>query len=75
MDTASFSLGSLFVQLGLPASEQQIQRFIRQHPLADDTHLIAAPFWTPAQAHFLAEGWQTGWAESIDELDASLHRH
>ncbi|MBI5783916.1 MAG: DUF2789 domain-containing protein [Rhodocyclales bacterium] len=68
-------LATLFAQLGLPNDPASIDAFIAAHrPLPDDVALADAPFWTPAQAAFLAEELQADadWAEVIDELNSEL---
>jgi hypothetical protein len=68
-------LASLFAQLGLANDPAAIDAFIATHrPLAEDIALADAPFWTPAQAAFLAEELQADadWAEVIDELNMDL---
>lgn len=65
----------LFAQLGLPTDELGIRRFLAEHsPLPHDVPLPDAPFWTPAQATFLREGWlqDADWAEVIDQLNIAL---
>jgi hypothetical protein len=70
-------LATLFAQLGLPNDPASIDAFIAAHrPLPDQVALADAPFWTPAQAAFLAEELQADadWAEVIDELNSELAR-
>lgn len=76
MDTSAHNLNTLFKQLGLPSSDQDIERFIQEHrsrtgmdPLQD------APFWSPAQARFIQEAWEddSDWCEAVDELSSLLH--
>ena len=76
MDTTlTRGLHDLFVQLGLPADEASIRRFITRHrPLADSLRLPDAPFWTDAQAAFLREAWRADaeWTQVVDTLNAQL---
>lgn len=75
MDTSDHhSLSTLFKQLGLPASNAEIAAFIRDNHLAKGQKLSEAPFWTPAQASFLAEALSrdADWAVQVDELATSL---
>jgi hypothetical protein len=67
---------TLFAQLGLPSSEQQIDDFIASHSLEDTTLLQQAPFWDESQQHFLAESLAEdgAWSEVIDELDVRLRQ-
>ena len=75
MDKPIHRFRELFIQLGLPSDEPGIGQFLAAHtPLAADTALADAPFWTPAQAAFLREEIikDADWAELVDQLDASL---
>ncbi|MBU1237669.1 MAG: DUF2789 domain-containing protein [Gammaproteobacteria bacterium] len=77
MEQQRHDLAALFAQLGLPADAASVEAFITGHrPLAPDTSLAEAPFWTPAQAAFLAEELQADadWTAVIDELDVELRR-
>ncbi|RJG18347.1 DUF2789 domain-containing protein [Alcanivorax profundi] len=78
MDTATHDLNTLFAQLGLANSDDDIEEFIHQHggQLADSMHLHQAPFWNPSQSKFLAEAVRedADWAEVVDSLSALL-RH
>ena len=75
MDTSNHhSLRTLFEQLGLPSSNEEIAAFIRDHQLSNDEKLAKAPFWTESQANFLAESLKgdSDWAIQVDELAVSL---
>lgn len=75
MEAPDHSLNALFEQLGLPASDGDIERFITQHkPLANPVKLAEAPFWTPSQSAFLQEAIDedADWVEVVDHLDAQL---
>lgn len=75
MDTTQPSMTHLFEQLGLPSETQDIASFIGQHrPLPEGMRLIEAPFWTPAQSHFIDEKLKADddWAVVIDSLNTSL---
>ena len=77
MESTQHTLNNLFAQLGLPASDQEIETFIQTHShLAGYLTLAEAPFWTPAQAAFLREEIlkDADWAEVIDQLNARLHK-
>ncbi|WP_404367647.1 DUF2789 domain-containing protein [Marinobacter sp.] len=77
MDTSIHTMPRLFEQLGLPSSDDDIQKFIADHgPLAPEVKLHDAPFWNDSQSRFLKEGIEENadWAEVIDDLDAQL-RH
>ena len=50
MQKPTHSLPSLFKQLGLPSSPEDIEKFVTTHsPLKPDLKLEDAFFWTPAQ--------------------------
>lgn len=75
METSFHRFPELFQQLGLPADELSIRRFIATHaPLAAGTALPDAPFWSPAQAALLREQLQqdADWAEVVDQLNVAL---
>ncbi len=75
MEQQRHDLSTLFAQLGLPSDPASVAAFIATHrPLPDGIPLADAPFWTPAQAAFLAEELQADadWAEVIDELNSEL---
>ncbi|MCK0509485.1 DUF2789 domain-containing protein [Aromatoleum anaerobium] len=75
MELPTHSMSNLFAQLGLPADEAAIERFIASHsPLPENVALADASFWTPAQAAFLREeiGDDADWAEVVDQLNLSL---
>lgn len=77
MDASFHPFCELFAQLGLPADEPAVARFITGHaPLPEAVRLEDAPFWTPAQSGFLREqrGADADWAELVDRLDLAL-RH
>ena len=66
-------LSALFAQLGLPNRAEEIDTFIAAHR-GLTVPLIEAPFWSAAQAEFLAEALaeDADWAEAVDHLDALL---
>jgi hypothetical protein len=77
MDTSNHDkLSSLFAQLGLPNTENDIQTFTRHHRLAPSEHIEKANFWNNSQRTFLKEAlqWDSDWVELVDHLDALLHR-
>jgi hypothetical protein len=75
MDLPNPSLTGLFDQLGLASEETDIQKFIAEHQLDQDTKLIDAPFWTEQQRSFLKEEMHSDaeWAPIVDELNVALH--
>ncbi len=77
MDMSSHNLQSLFEQLGLPSSEEQITVFLDQHsPLDPGVTLVEASFWNPGQRAFLIESLaeDSDWTELVEHLDAVLRR-
>jgi hypothetical protein len=77
MEMHVHSVSHLFAQLGLPADDASINQFVAMHaPLAGGVSLTDAPFWSRAQADFLAGeiARDADWAEVVDQLDAML-RH
>jgi hypothetical protein len=77
MELHAHNVSHLFAQLGLPADDASIRQFVAMHaPLASELRLTEAPFWSRAQAEFLAGeiARDADWAEVVDQLDAML-RH
>ncbi|RRJ83244.1 DUF2789 domain-containing protein [Aestuariirhabdus litorea] len=77
MDRSEHSMYTLFEQLGLAGSDQEIVDFVAQYgPLPREVALADAPFWNRAQAQFLREeiAKDGDWAELVDELDALLRK-
>ena len=77
MENPIHTMSSLFKQLGLPSEEADINAFVAEHkPLAPETSLADADFWSPTQSAFLAEeiAEDADWASVVDTLDAML-RH
>jgi hypothetical protein len=75
MDASLHTMNHLFAQLGLPADDTDIDRFIAAHrPLGNGVALYRAPFWTPAQRAFLKEEIieDADWAPVIDALNSRL---
>jgi hypothetical protein len=75
MDLSNHTLNTLFQQLGLPDSDQEINDFIEQNKAIDKTiALYEAKIWTPSQSAFLKESQEedSDWTEVIDHLDAQL---
>ncbi|MFC5300610.1 DUF2789 domain-containing protein [Azospira restricta] len=75
MDAHLHTMNNLFAQLGLPADDADIERFIAAHrPLGNGVALYRAPFWSPAQRAFLKEEIieDADWASVIDELNSRL---
>jgi hypothetical protein len=78
MDTSLHTMQTLFRQLGLADSDEQINAFIEKHrPLPPNIALSGADFWNQAQAEFLAEAIEedSDWCELVDELDCLLREN
>lgn len=75
MDTTEHTMANLFLQLGLPAGEDEIAGFLRGHQLAEGVRVSEAPFWNEGQRQFLREQWavDADWAMVVDELNEALH--
>ena len=75
MDTTESNMTNLFLQLGLPASKEQIAAFIRDHQLPEGVRVSEAPFWNDGQRQFLREelGEDADWAIIVDEFSEALH--
>ena len=75
MDASTHKMRNLFEQLGLPAGDADITRFVAAHrPLADGLALADAPFWSASQAQFLRDEIDddADWAELVDQLSLML---
>lgn len=75
MDVYEHTLGTLFQQLGLPDSEENIEQFIDRHRgIKKEIPLHEAGFWSESQARFLRESIEddSDWAEVVDHLDVLL---
>lgn len=75
MDASTHKMRNLFEQLGLPAGDADIARFVAAHrPLADGLALADAPFWSASQAQFLRDEIDddADWAELVDQLSLML---
>lgn len=75
MDTSYHSINTLFAQLGLANSQEDIAKFVEQHKGLDaSTPLSEASFWNQSQVNFLHEAIaeDADWAEVVDTLDAML---
>ncbi len=76
METCNHGINTLFEQLGLPSSDNDIDHFIATHkPLPSQQRLDQASYWSPTQAAFLREALaaDSDWSEAVDELNVRLH--
>ena len=75
MDMTSNTLTSLFEQLGLPSSDQEIEQFVQTHRLAEHINIVDADFWTDGQRQFLRQSLRLDaeWSPIVDDLNALLH--
>ena len=76
MNFPPHSINTLFEQLGIPATDSDIDNFFSRHKLDAKIRLVDADFWTEAQVAFLNEALEddADWTEIVDQLDARL-RH
>lgn len=76
MELPHHSLNSLFAQLGLPSTDDEIEEFVASHQLEKHCVIEEASFWSEGQKQFLVEEHHddADWIPWIDELDALLHR-
>jgi hypothetical protein len=75
MEPPIHNLVSLFNQLGLNSTDDDIEKFIdRNKPLPDNVELHDANFWNTSQASFLKQGKDedADWAVIVDQLDTLL---
>lgn len=76
MFTEQPTMNSLFSQLGLGSSDEEIAEFFETHRgLNKSQHLHEAPYWNESQSAFLKDSIleDAAWAEVIDQLNAELH--
>ena len=76
METHQHDLSHLFRQLGYSGAAGDIEQFIASHRLEKGVALAEAPFWAPAQAHFLRRALDddSDWSEVVDALAVRLTR-
>lgn len=69
------TLELLFEQLGLDATSEAIDQFIKTHQLPADVQLHDAEFWSEGQRQFLKSHLASDddWAIVVDELNQQLH--
>ena len=75
MEKPIHTIASLFDQLGLNSSEEEIDDFISKNsPLPKGLELYRATIWNASQADFLKQMKEedADWAEIVDQLDAML---
>jgi len=75
MDTSLHLVKDLFLQIGLPNENPDIDSFIHKNKgIPSDTLIWEADFWTRSQADFLKESYDedSDWVEAVDHLDALL---
>ena len=75
MDTSFHIIKDLFLQIGLPNDDPDIENFIHKNKgIPADTLIWDADFWTLSQATFLKESYDedSDWVEAVDHLDALL---
>ena len=75
MESGLHQFFELFKQLGLPADEPAIERFITTHrPLPPELKLADAPFWSESQRALLRQSISedADWAAVVDQLSVRL---
>ena len=75
MDLSKHNMISLFAQLGLKNSDEEIERFIASNRgIPENQALADADFWSNGQAQFLQEAimLDSDWSEVVDSLDTLL---
>lgn len=74
MANVTARMTNLFLQLGLDASEEAIVRFISEHHLAPEVHILEAEFWTESQRQLLKELLCSDgeWSLVVDQLNEAL---
>ncbi len=75
MDTSFHIVKDLFLQIGLPNDNPDIDNFIRENKgIPSSIPIWEADFWTQSQAAFLKESYDedSDWVEAVDHLDALL---
>lgn len=75
--TTTATLETLMEQLGLPADDASLQKFVEEHgPLPAATRIEEASFWNASQAVFLQEAiaQDAMWAPAVDQLDTLLRQ-
>ena len=76
MFTDQPTMNSLFSQLGLVSSDEDITEFFETNRgLNKSQHLHESPYWKESQAAFLKDAIveDAAWAEVIDQLNIELH--
>jgi hypothetical protein len=74
VETGVHDLPRLFYQLGLSADPSSVDAFLAAHALEPGQAVAEGPFWSPAQAAFLAQALaeDSEWSEAADELSVRL---
>ena len=75
MDTSLHLVKDLFLQIGLPNENPDIDSFIHKNKgIPSDIPIWEADFWTRSQADFLKQSYDedSDWVEAVDHLDALL---
>lgn len=75
MENFEHTMGDLFLQLGLPDADSEIDKFIHMHrPIADSLSLEKASFWNNGQSQFIHEALyeDSDWTELVDQLNSRL---
>ncbi len=74
MITETARMTNLFLQLGLEATPEAIEKFMFANELPDDVHILDAPFWSDSQRELLRELLCSdgNWSLVVDQLSEAL---
>lgn len=74
MITVTPRMTNLFLQLGLDASPEAIERFMFDNELPEHVHILEASFWNESQAAMLKEMLCSDgeWSLVVDQLSEAL---
>lgn len=72
--TTTVRMTNLFLQLGLDATPEGVARFISEHRLAPEVHMLDAEIWSASQRQLLKEMLCSDgeWALVVDQLSEAL---
>jgi len=71
-----YTMQTLFEQLGLPSTPEQIDAFISSNHLKKHERIEQASFWSPAQISFIEDSIRedADWVALVEQLDVQLHQ-
>lgn len=74
MNRSPVRMTNLFLQLGLDATPEAIEKFIAEHQIERSANFLQAEFWNDGQRQLLEE-WLTSdgeWSLIVDQLSEAL---